>query len=70
MENFLQTDLPVRDPLDLDGPADWNLAPAYPLLDGLGFDGEFPRQDGLIAEIADNVCDRKRGRIHGEKFTR
>ena len=69
MEDFLQTDLPVRDPLDLDGPPDWNLAPAYPLLDCLGFDGEFPRQDGLIAEIADNVCDRKRGRIHGEKHT-
>ena len=69
MENFLQTDLPVRDPLDLDGPADGNLAPAYPLLDGLGLDGEFPCQNGLIAEIADNVCDRKRGRIHGEKHT-
>ena len=57
MENFLQADPAVRDPFDLDGPADGEMVCSDPFLNRLGLDTELPRKDGLIAEMVNNVFD-------------
>ena len=57
MENFLQTDLPVRNPLDLDGPADGKMVGGNPFMDTGLFDPQSTTQSSLGSEKFDKVLN-------------